>query len=636
MFLYYFVGGSMSKPKTKSKVRKFTGINSDHLLAIAPGQIYWKNLKGEFLGCNDLHAVNAGLKQKNDIVGLTDYDMPWKEYADFLREIDAQVVKSGMEIIIEEKSKTFDGQDAIWLSMKKPLRDEKGKIIGIICTSFDIAAVKEAERLSFENQAQTVAFKQQNKFKKIVDQVVHDIRSPIASMQMILPLCNRLPENLRVSLNKSAIRIADIANNLLNKVKPVEHWTEDEPIRVPTLISADLLEIVTEKKFEYSKSPLDFISEISQAGYFAFIHIDTKAFKRTLSNLINNAVDAVEGLIGKITTHLDVIDNKVQITIEDNGNGMPEDVKNKILNNISVTSGKTNGHGIGFSQIHDALHSNEGTLEINSQIGVGTKITVTFPLIENPGWIADKIELYNDALIVILDDDESIHGAWKARFKKSSSYLERKHFNDGNEVISFINGLSPIKKSKVFLLTDYELLEQNLHGLEVIQQTGIKNTILVTSHHNNQEVRDLAKLTNTKILPKPLASEIPIIISEAPVQINTAVASKIDMVYVEDDREFASIFKRVFATEDKVIDTYSTANAFLNNISKYATDTIILMDNQFEQEDMTGIELARQLHEQGFSRLYLFSGSDYTGDKSVPGYLIPLLKTDLEAVKRLL
>src|SRR6185437_10923711 len=609
----------------------------ERVLAIAPGHIYWKNLESKFLGCNDLQATDAGLKSREDIVGLTDYDMPWKENADFLRKIDAQVIETGEEIIIEEKSKTYDGRDAIWLSTKEPLHDEKGKIIGVIGTSLDITSQKEAERLAFENQAQTVALEQQNKFKKIVDQVVHDIRSPIASMQMILPLCNRLPENLRVSLNKSAIRIADIASNLLNKVKPEEHWTEEEPSRVPTLISADLLEIVTEKKYEYSKLPLDFITKISQSGYFAFINVDTKAFKRTLSNLINNAVDALEGKAGVITTYLDVIDGKVQITVEDNGNGMPEDVKNKILNKISVTSGKTNGHGIGFSQIRDALENNDGTLEIESEIDVGTKITLTFPLIESPEWIAEKIEVYNDTLVVILDDDESIHGAWKARFKKSAPHLERKHFKNVAEAVTFINNLDVVAKNKIFLLTDYELLEQNLHGLEVIQQTGIKNSILVTSHHNNQEIRDLAKLTKTRILPKPLAPEIPINILEVARLVDTTEgAAKVDLVFIDDDKEFSSIFKRMIAMRDKVVDTYPTAQEFLGNIAKYSVDTLILMDNQFERENITGIELAKQLHERGFLHLYLFSGSDYSGDSSIPWYLTPILKTDIEAVKRLL
>src|SRR6185437_10117078 len=355
------------------------------------------------------------------------------------------------------------------------------------------------ERLTLENQALKVVLEEQNKFKKTVDQVVHDIRSPIAAMRMILRLCNGLPENLRVSLNQSAIRIADIANNLINNVKPEEDWTEEWLNRAPTLISADLLEIVTEKKYEYSKLPLDFISKISPSGYVAFINIDTKAFKRTLSNLINNAVDAFDGKNGEIIIYLDVIDNKVQIIIEDNGKGMPDEVKNKILNNIAVTAGKANGHGIGFSQIHDVLDSNDGTLEIESETDVGTKIILTFPLIENPELIAEKI-------------------------------------------------------------------------------------------------------------------------LESACQINTTgEAAKVDLVYIEDDKKFASMFKRVLAFEDKVMDTYSGVGEFLGNISKYSADTtIILMDNQFEQENITGIELAKQLHERGFLRLYLFSGTDYTGDSKIP------------------
>ncbi len=607
------------------------------VLAIAPGHIYWKDLDGKYKGCNDLQAVDAGFKDRKDIIDLTDYDMPWKEDADYLREIDSRVIKTGATIVAEEKSKTFDGREAIWLSTKEPLHDENGKVIGVIGTSLDITAQKEVERLAFENQAQTIELEQQNKFKKIVDQVVHDIRSPIASMQMILPLCNRLPENLRVSLNKSAIRIADIANNLLNKVKSEEDFIEDKTSRIPTLISADLLEIVTEKKYEYSKLPLDFATEISQSGYFVFINIDTKAFKRMMSNLVNNAVDALSGKSGKITIHLDVIDNKAQVIIEDNGNGMPEDVKDKILNNIGVTSGKVNGHGIGFSQIHDALNSNDGKLAIESEVGAGTKVTLTFPIIESPEWFADKIELQNDALVIILDDDESIHGAWTARFKKSAPQIERKHFKDGAEVISFIKGLDTINRNRVFLLTDYELLDQNLHGLEVIRQTGIKNSILVTSHHNNQEVRDLAGSTKTRILPKPLASEIPInILDTTSVQDTPTETVVVDMVFIDDDKEFVSIFKRVITAQNKVIDTYPTASEFLSNLTKYPTDTIILMDNQFERENINGIELARQLHERGFSRLYLFSGSDYSGDTSIPGYLTPILKTDIDAVKRLL
>jgi signal transduction histidine kinase len=96
--------------------------------------------------------------------------------------------------------------------------------------------------------------------------------------------------------------------------------------------------------------PLNFTYEISQAGYFAFIDIDARVFKRTLSNLINNAVDAQDKKIGKINIHLEVI-------------------KDKILNNIAITFGKPVGNGLGFSQIREALYNNGGELSIESELG---------------------------------------------------------------------------------------------------------------------------------------------------------------------------------------------------------------------------------------------------------------------------
>lgn len=470
----------------------------DAVAAILPAPVYWHDTTGVVLGINDqcLKAMGAS----REIVGKRPYDFYPKEVADHILEHNKKVMSTEQILSQEEMIEDITTKQVKYFTaIKAPLYDDCGRVIGIVGTSIDITAEKEAEKLVFE---------QQEKFRKIVHQTVHDIRSPLTAMYMILPLCNTLPEKLRTSLNTAAVRMLDIANELLNKVKPEEQQTSESSS--PALISAELLEIITEKKYEHKQLPLNFTPNITQPGYFAFINVDAKAFKRALSNLINNAVDAFDGGVGKITIHLDATDSDVRIIVEDNGKGMPEAVKEKILNNIVVTSGKINGNGLGFSQIREALDSNDGTLSIESEVGIGTKIILTFPKIENPEWVAEKIELHKDTLIVILDDDESIHGAWEARFKKAAPHLERRHFKSGNEAVLFINGLNEAEKEKIFLLTDYELLQQGLHGLGVINQTGIKNSILVTSHHINQEVRDLAKLTNTRILPKPLASEIPI------------------------------------------------------------------------------------------------------------------------------
>lgn len=489
-------------------------VKTEQIIDAIDASIYWKDINGYIRGCNKYVLNMFKALGRDDIIGKNDYDLFCETDAAKIAANDKFVIENGCSFTGEE-SGIVNGIRRVYLTTKSPLRDSQMNIVGVLGMSINITSKKELEQLEQENQAKIyqARIEEQAQFKRIVDQVVHDIRSPIASMQMILPLCNKLPENLRVSLNKSATRMLDIANNLLNKFKTQEEAVinvTNETSIDSTLISAELLEIITEKKYEYTKLPVDINVRISRIGYFVFLNIDMRAFKRMISNLINNAVDAFEGGVGEIITQLDVIDNNVQIIVQDNGKGIPEEIKTKILNNVMVTSGKTKGHGIGFSQIRETLISNNGKLNIESEVGVGTKIILTFPKIKAPDWIAQTIELYNNDLIIILDDDDSIHGAWEARFKQAAPKIARKHFKLGNEAVSFINNLGATEKSQVFLLTDYELLRQDLHGLDVVNQTKIERSILVTSHHNNQSIRDLAKLTGTKILPKPLASEIAI------------------------------------------------------------------------------------------------------------------------------
>ena len=72
--------------------------------------------------------------------------------------------------------------------------------------------------------------------------------------------------------------------------------------------------------------------------------------------------------------------------------------------------------------------------------------------------------------------------------------------------MDFLNDLSPAEKQHVFLLSDYELLKQELNGLHVVAQSNIDRSILVTSHYADPLLQERSSKTGTKILPKQLAS----------------------------------------------------------------------------------------------------------------------------------
>ncbi len=184
------------------------------------------------------------------------------------------------------------------------MRDDDGKIIGLVVTGIDITAEKEAERLKLENEVQKNLMEVQEKFMKMANQVAHDIRSPLASLLMIVKSCTEIPETDRIALREAANGIGDIANHLLSQYQKKEPDSENEE-RQPILVTAVLLQLLTEKKYQYQNLAVKFDYDFSQNSHFSFIKIFPSAFKRMVSNLINNAVDAFDQKKGKVDLKLE-------------------------------------------------------------------------------------------------------------------------------------------------------------------------------------------------------------------------------------------------------------------------------------------------------------------------------------------
>ncbi|NQE33551.1 PAS domain-containing sensor histidine kinase [Microcoleus asticus] len=112
-----------------------------------PQLIVWKDRDSVYLGGNKNLANVAGFNHPSEIVGLTDYDMPWKpEETEFFRACDRHIMATNTpEYHIIEPQLQADGTQR-WLDTNKiPLHDNNGNVVGILCTFEDIT-----ERLSLE------------------------------------------------------------------------------------------------------------------------------------------------------------------------------------------------------------------------------------------------------------------------------------------------------------------------------------------------------------------------------------------------------------------------------------------------------------------------------------------------------
>jgi len=113
-----------------------------------PAFVFWKDRHSVYLGCNYLFAGNAGLKSIEDIVGLTDFDLPWKNTeAESYRADDRLVMETGLpKLNYEETQLTADGRVTNVRTSKIPLRGLDGEIIGVLGTFEDITELKQMEQ----------------------------------------------------------------------------------------------------------------------------------------------------------------------------------------------------------------------------------------------------------------------------------------------------------------------------------------------------------------------------------------------------------------------------------------------------------------------------------------------------------
>jgi signal transduction histidine kinase len=111
-------------------------------------------------------------------------------------------------------------------------------------------------------------------------------------------------------------------------------------------------------------------------------------FSRVILNLTNNAFDAMRdkltgdggpgtGYVPKLTVRTNVDDGKVTIEIEDNGPGIPDEIKDKIMQPFFTTKKGTQGTGLGLSITNDIVKAHGGTMNIDSQPGQ-TIFTIKF------------------------------------------------------------------------------------------------------------------------------------------------------------------------------------------------------------------------------------------------------------------
>lgn len=88
----------------------------DNILRNTPGSIYWKDKEGRYLGCNAFQASMAGVSSAAEMIGKTDYELPWKKSADVIRATDKRIMETQQSESLIETALLTDNIKIIMLT----------------------------------------------------------------------------------------------------------------------------------------------------------------------------------------------------------------------------------------------------------------------------------------------------------------------------------------------------------------------------------------------------------------------------------------------------------------------------------------------------------------------------------------
>lgn len=415
-------------------------------------------------------------------------------------------------------------------------------------------------------------------------QVAHDIRSPLEALKFIVKNLGGLDYNSKKIVVNSTKRISEIANGLL---KAGQGDTE----RYEVVNLAILLEdIVLNKNFTLKKMiHLEALTSYKNAN----INADENQIYRAISNIVNNGVEAQKDT-EELRISLSEEFGRLIVTVKDFGEGMSESTLQKVLQGGVTT--KKSGNGLGLSYSKRVIERYNGEFLINSEVGKGTIVKISFLKLESPSWLEDQLIISSNIKEVIcVDDDLSFLYLYEEKFKNLE--LEKKFINP--EILT-----SDLIKNDVQFFIDYDFSKEYT-GLDFIIKNGLEsNATLVTSMYKDQLLQNECIERGIRIIPKEIFNNTLVVI-EPDICINK---EKRAHILIDDDDLIHALWDRAAKKENLFFTAFKSVDDFLRKHQMFNKQNAVIYIDSNLSNGLKGEVESEKIADLGFCEIYLTTG----------------------------
>ena len=394
---------------------------------------------------------------------------------------------------------TRAGGTPFWAHLKAVVaQDAQGVPVHRVTLS-DISERKRAEeeRLRIKDQVN-----QAGKLEAIgvlVAGVAHNINNVLAAIMGTASLQEGMtsgPDDREAyqTIGTACRRGREVVRSLTQFARP--SLTQPMPIELHGIIGEVLaiLASTTRNRFRvleaFAKEPL-------------WIRGDAGSINHALMNLCLNALDAMPGG-GTLTLRTLAAERSwVAVSVEDDGEGMPPGVQERVLEPFFTT--KEQGTGLGLSMTHGVVRAHGGTMTISSATGRGTTVKLRFPRIPVPlqePLVPASAPSTEPMEVLLVDDDEDVRFLVARMLRKA-----------GHRVRTAASGEETLQDLASGPLPDLIILDQNMprmNGAETLERIRALNPsvrVLISSGQLDIETWDCFQRPNVAVLSKPFVMD---------------------------------------------------------------------------------------------------------------------------------
>lgn len=387
------------------------------VLDTIPQLVHWKDCNLNIIGANRNFLAHVGETDLSAVYGRTyaEVAMDGNE-AEQVALLDTKVMETNEpQYRLRFETRNAAGE-ALWLMINKvPLPGSNGEVVGILSTAEDITPIISLEKQLLQSQKMEA-------IGTLAGGIAHDFNNILTSIMNSTELAMEdIPEDTLVWKDlerclKAATRGSRLIKQILTFSRPTQEGF------VPT----DLREVVGEAIALVRVSMPRNIAVLSTiADTLPLCLADPTQVHQIVMNLATNAFHALGEGGGSISIRLgplhierdELLRGNLEpgvytlLTIEDDGPGIDETIKDKIYDPFFTTKGKGEGTGLGLAVVHGIVRNHGGEIRLTSVPGC-TRFEVLLPTMNDmcllPGECAGDVALGSERIVFIEDDEDQL------------------------------------------------------------------------------------------------------------------------------------------------------------------------------------------------------------------------------------